>query len=78
VRPKVKLIGEDGNVFFLIGRVCKALKKAGLSEKAKEFQTKALTSKSYDEVLSLISDYVTITGDDDEKGETRGGLGEEE
>ena len=37
-KPTVKLVGEDGNVFNIIGRVSNALKKAGLLEQAKEFK----------------------------------------
>ena len=59
-KPTVKLIGEDGNVFLIIGRVAQALKRAGQADKAKEFQTKAMSSGSYDEVLALLSDYVEV------------------
>jgi len=56
-KPKVKMIGEDGNVFAIMGKVCKALKRAGMPDKAKEFQKKAMKSKSYDAVLQLCFDY---------------------
>ena len=51
-KPKVKLIGEDGNVFAIIGRCVKALRTKD-GKKAREFQEKALRSSSYDEVLQL-------------------------
>lgn len=57
---KVKLIGEDGNVFNLIGIVSKALKKAGEKELANTFTKEAFSSNSYEEVLNLIGDYVII------------------
>lgn len=57
-KPEVKLVGEDGNVFNIIGRVSRALKKAGQPDQAKEFQEKAFSAKSYDEVLQLLHDYV--------------------
>jgi len=59
-KPKCKLIGEDGNVFIIIGRVSGALAQAGMPEKAKEFTTRALLSKSYEEVLCLCHEYVEI------------------
>ena len=59
-KPICKLVGEDGNVFNIIGRVSKTLKSAGLSDKAKEFTTKAFAAGSYDAVLNLCDDYVTI------------------
>lgn len=57
-KPTVKLLGEDGNVFAIIGRVSRALKKAGLSEQAKAFTTKAFKCASYQEVLALVLDFV--------------------
>jgi len=36
------------------------LKQAGMPEKAKEFTTRAFSSKSYDEVLCLCDEYVEI------------------
>lgn len=59
-KPKCKLIGTDGNVFAIIGQVSKALKQAGLPERAKEFTEKAFGSGSYDEVLAMLSDYVDV------------------
>lgn len=60
MRPVCKLIGEDGNVFNIMGRVIKSLKKVGLAEEAKEFSTKAFNSASYDEVLQLAIEYVEV------------------
>lgn len=60
VKPICKLVGEDGNVFNIIGRVCKSLKRAGLVDKATEFSNKAFGASSYDEVLQLAMDYVEI------------------
>jgi len=59
-KPSCKLIGEDGNVFNIIGRVSQALKGAGMKDKAEEFTKKAFASKSYDEVLRLCMDYVEV------------------
>ena len=59
-KPKLKLTGTDGNVFAIVGRVSAALKSAGQPERAKEFQTRALASHSYAEVLALCSEYVEV------------------
>lgn len=60
-KPHCKLIGEDGNVFNIIGKVSRTLKKFGYPDKAKEFTEKAMNDcKSYDEVLQLVMDYVVI------------------
>jgi hypothetical protein len=59
-RPKCQLIGENGNVFAIIGLVSRTLKKAGQPEQAKEFTSKAFASGSYDEVLNLCQYYVEV------------------
>jgi len=59
-KPKCKLIGQDGNVFNIIGIVAKTLKRAGLKQRADEFSKKALGAHSYDEVLQLCTEYVDV------------------
>ncbi len=56
----VELVGQDGNVFNLIGLTSKALKRAGYVDEAKEFAHVAISCSSYDEVLQLIMNYVTV------------------
>lgn len=60
VKPACKLTGIDGNVFVIIGKVCRTLKQAGLREQAAEFQAKAMASPTYEAVLSLCFDYVEV------------------
>lgn len=60
VKPPCKLIGEDGNVFNIIGKVTRTLKSAGQRESANEFTKKAFECGSYDEVLRLVMDYVEV------------------
>lgn len=55
----VKLVGEDGNAFAIIGRVSQALKRGGHPELVKEFQKEAM-SGDYDHVLSTCMDYVEV------------------
>ncbi len=59
-KPACRLVGTDGNVFAIIGRVQKALKKAGLECRASEFARRAFAATSYDEVLTLCMDYVDV------------------
>ena len=59
-KPTCELIGEDGNVFNIIGRVSRALKNAGQKDRAEEFVKKAFVSHNYDEVLRLCVDYVEV------------------
>ena len=56
-KPKCKLTGEDGNAFAIMGRVTKALKKAGQGDKVAEFQKKAM-SGDYNKLLSVCLEYV--------------------
>jgi len=59
-KPKCKLIGTDGNVFALVGKASRALKNAGLKEKAQELREKIFNCQSYDEALKILGDYVDI------------------
>jgi len=59
-KPTVKLTGEDGNVFIIIGKVSRALKDAGETVKAKEFTEKSFLASSYNEVLKICAEYVEI------------------
>ena len=59
-KPKCTLIGTDGNVFALVGKVGGALKRAGLHDEAKEFYSKVFKCGSYDEALQLMHEYVEI------------------
>ena len=62
---RVKLVGEDGNAFTILGRVSKALKRAGLVDVADEFMTEA-TSGDYNHLLATVLEYVET---DDEESE---------
>jgi len=59
--PKVivDLVGEDGNAFAILGRVCKAMKRAGVEQKEVEKFTKEATSGDYDNVLQTCMKWVT-------------------
>ncbi len=60
MKPLVKLSGEDGNVFFIIARTKKALKRVGLDQEADDFVNKAHKAQSYDEVLRLVMKYCEV------------------
>lgn len=68
-KPKCPLIGQDGNVFNLIGIASKTLKRNGMPDKAKEMCERITSSESYVEALSIIGEYVEITSIDDEQTE---------
>lgn len=58
LRPKMQLIGQDGNIFAIMGRASRLLKNAGQSDKAKEMCDRITASKNYSEALSIVSEYV--------------------
>ena len=57
-RPKMKLLGEDGNIFAIMGRASLLLKNAGQSDKAKEMCNRVIFCDSYQKALNVISEYV--------------------
>lgn len=60
-KPECNLTDGDGNVFSIIGRVSKTLKRAGMPDRAEEFRNAAMVCTSYDEVLRLCFDYVEVS-----------------
>lgn len=59
-KPKCALIGEDGNIFNLMGIASRTLKNNGLREEAKEMCDRITSSGSYHEALGIIGEYVDI------------------
>jgi len=59
-KPRVKLVGENGNVFNLMGICSRALKDAGQKEKATEMCKKITGCGSYDEALAIMMDYCEV------------------
>lgn len=60
MKPKCKLIGEDGNIFNLMSIASKTLKETGMEEEAKEMIERIINSRSYIEALAIISEYVEV------------------
>lgn len=52
------IINADGNIFNLMGISSKALKENGYDEEAKEMIDRIQKSHSYDEALSIITEYI--------------------
>ena len=65
VKPDCALIGQDGNIFNLLGIASHTLKQNGMADEAKEMCSRITSSGSYDEALSIIDEYVEITSADD-------------
>lgn len=56
---EVELVGQDGNAFVILGRVGKALRKAGHVEAAAAYRAEAM-SGDYDHLLQVSMNYVTV------------------
>ena len=59
-KPKVRLTGEDGNAFAILGKVKKALRKAGMKEEASCFMEEA-TAGDYNHLLRTAMKYVEVS-----------------
>ena len=57
-RPTMKLIGEDGNIFAILGRASRLLRENGQQEQAKEMTNRVFRSVYYYSALNIISEYV--------------------
>ena len=54
---RVRLVGEDGNAYSIMGRVSSALKKAGHKDLVEEYVNEA-TKGDYDHLLRTTMEYV--------------------
>lgn len=74
-KPDCELIGQDGNIFNLMGIASRTLKRNGMRDEAEEMVDRITNgASSYDEALRIISEYVNITGpsEDEEMSEGEG------
>ena len=61
VKPDCALIGQNGNIFNLLGIASHTLKQNGMADEAKEMCSRVTSSGSYCEALNIIGEYVNIT-----------------
>lgn len=57
---EVKLTGEDGNAFFILGAVQKALRKEGVSKEEIDQYYKEATSGDYNHLLRTTMEWVEV------------------
>ncbi len=57
-KPKMQLLGQDGNIFAIMGRASRLLTDCGQGDKAKEMRDRVMSSDSYQKALSIVSEYV--------------------
>lgn len=60
MKPTVTFTGENGNIYNLLGIASRALKKVSQRDKATEMRSRVTKSKSYDEALLIIMEYVEV------------------
>ena len=60
VKPKMELLGRDGNIFSIMGTASQLLQMAGMADQAKEMCDRITGGNchSYHEALCIISEYV--------------------
>ena len=57
-KPKMELLGQDNNIFSIMGRASFLLQMAGMNAENKEMVDRVTSCEDYDKALSIISEYV--------------------
>ena len=57
-RPKLQLIGHEGNIFSIVGDAGRLLSRNGQKQEADEMYERVFKAGSYYEALGIISEYV--------------------
>ena len=57
-KPRMELLGQDGNIFGIMGQASRLLKRAGMKEQADEMFSRVTACGNYYEALNIISEYV--------------------
>lgn len=76
-RPKMKLVGQDGNIFVILGRASQLLRKNGQADQAKEMIRRVQQSENYYKALNIISEYVQTELSEKSPKKTKKERGEE-
>jgi hypothetical protein len=59
-RPEVKLVGNDGNAFFVLGACRQAAMRAGWSQEQWEQVRNQMTSGDYDHLLGVAMEHFDV------------------
>ncbi len=57
-KPRMELLGRDGNIFSLMGDASQLLQRAGMAEQNKEMIERVTSCGDYYQALNIISEYV--------------------
>ena len=60
-KPELRLIGEDGNVFFILGKAVREARRAGWDEERIEKFKKEAMSGDYDHALQTCMEYFEVS-----------------
>lgn len=69
-KPDCELIGQDGNIFNLMGIASRTLRQNGMADEATEMCNRIRGSDSYNSALCIIGEYVNITGPNEDMCES--------
>jgi hypothetical protein len=58
---EVKLIGNDGNAFSIMGAVTKAMRRAGVSREEQDEYFKQATAGDYNQLLVTTMEWVEVS-----------------
>lgn len=58
---QVRLVGEDGNAFAILGRVAHAMAKAGITKQERDEYFAEATAGNYDNLLRVTAKWVAVT-----------------
>jgi hypothetical protein len=65
-KPRVRLVGEDGNAFFILGRCRRVARAAGWDEEQLDvFMNKAMDG-DYDHLLRTVAEHFEIADNEDD------------
>lgn len=59
-RPKVKMVGMDGNAFSILGRCLRAAVKAGWSQQQRDDFRRSATAGDYSHLLATVMNYFDV------------------
>lgn len=58
---RVRLVGEDGNAYAILGRVLRAMRRAGVSKEERDEFAREATSGDYEHLLQTCVRWVECT-----------------
>jgi hypothetical protein len=60
-KPSLQLSGEDGNIFSIVGRARRVMRRAEIPNSViEEMSNKVMASGSYDEALRVVMGYCDV------------------